>query len=341
MRRRLAAVPLIAPSPPTPGAPQRIGTAFDRLCRLLVRSGEPRLGVAATGIWMMVTGGVRVPRRLERSAEDQLIEGLGRAGLSAHVVSAFLQDHGLRLARQDELLINAPASARLEVIQRELARDCVVLAAFEHVGRSGRIGGPDSPFRRNGMPRTAAELRAIATEEEVSQVDVLAGPWQGLLRTRADATCVHNPAFAGSPLVGGADADLVLGGTLIEIKCTKHRRLSAHTLRQLAVYVALDFSDAHAIRAVGVYLARYGTLMKWPIERYLKDLHGAPISLGAFRVRAIRGLLAEGVGGGAGRSCRAQLEEGLPRVAAADELPQLLRELRRRSRNRRGQTLEH
>ena len=67
-----------------------------------------------------------------------------------------------------------------------------------------------------------------------------------------------NPTFEGSRDVGGADADLVVNGTLIDIKTTVRPEIKPDWIRQLLGYVLLDYSVRHQIKAIGLYMARQG-----------------------------------------------------------------------------------
>ncbi|UOR01221.1 hypothetical protein MUN77_13955 [Leucobacter allii] len=80
-----------------------------------------------------------------------------------------------------------------------------------------------------------------------------------------------NPAFVGSALVGGADADWIVGDTLFESKA--YAKVSVPTLRsflrQLLGYVMLDLEDALHIRRVGVWLPRQGVTRTWSLSHLL------------------------------------------------------------------------
>ena len=81
-----------------------------------------------------------------------------------------------------------------------------------------------------------------------------------------------NPTFDGSRDVGGADADLVVDGTLIDIKTTVEQRISNNWLWQLLGYVLLDYSDRYGINGIGLYLARQGILISWDLEEAIRGL---------------------------------------------------------------------
>lgn len=80
-----------------------------------------------------------------------------------------------------------------------------------------------------------------------------------------------NPDFTGSLLVDGADADWLIGETLID--CKVYGQLSTPKLRnfllQLLGYVMLDLDDALKIRQVGLWLPRQQLTPTWSLEYLL------------------------------------------------------------------------
>lgn len=82
-----------------------------------------------------------------------------------------------------------------------------------------------------------------------------------------------NPDFGKySKIVGGADCDLVLGDTIVDIKTTKHAIVERHYVRQLVSYIVL----VHALRRdrcrwpnvcrIAIYFARHAHLWTLPID---------------------------------------------------------------------------
>jgi len=79
--------------------------------------------------------------------------------------------------------------------------------------------------------------------------------------------CVLNPTFGyGSELVGGADADLIIDNTLIDIKTTKYLSFTQEHYNQLIGYYILsklgrlnDSMDV-PIHNIGIYFSRHGIL---------------------------------------------------------------------------------
>ena len=85
-----------------------------------------------------------------------------------------------------------------------------------------------------------------------------------LVQKLAFLTDTHMPAigptFDGSPDVGGADADLILDGTLIDFKSSSKCKLTSRILRQLIGYWLLDYSDCYALMSCRVFHSIRGIL---------------------------------------------------------------------------------
>jgi hypothetical protein len=98
--------------------------------------------------------------------------------------------------------------------------------------------------------------------------------------------CFLNPTFGkGSLMVGGADADIILDDTLIDIKVTKHLKLEREYLNQLIGYYILSLIgainneyDGTLIKKIGVYFARHGILWTVPLSDF-----GAPKKFASFK----------------------------------------------------------
>jgi len=89
----------------------------------------------------------------------------------------------------------------------------------------------------------------------------------------AKEKCYFNPHFGiGSILVGGADADLIIDNTLIDIKSTKNLELERRDLNQILGYYILSLIGGvnnkpqdKPIEKIGIYFARYGELWTIPV----------------------------------------------------------------------------
>jgi hypothetical protein len=150
----------------------------------------------------------------------------------------------------------------------------------ERIAR-GRMAGlrPETLVRRLGealvRSEDMTEMRALhpAAEEAVRVVRDLGEP-----RHLA-------PSFTQSRALGGADADLICGGALIELKATGTRRIVTRTvLWQLVGYLLADTEDRYAIRRLGVVAPRWRSQILWPADSLLRRLScGVDRPLAAWR----------------------------------------------------------
>jgi len=100
---------------------------------------------------------------------------------------------------------------------------------------------------------------------------------------RAQELCLLNPNFGeGSKLVGGANADLVIDGTLIDIKTTKKLELLRSYFDQLIGYYTLheiagvgELSPKPEIKKVAIYFSRYAYLHVIDLQEII-DKHTFP-----------------------------------------------------------------
>jgi hypothetical protein len=84
---------------------------------------------------------------------------------------------------------------------------------------------------------------------------------------------ICGPVFQGSQDIGGADADFILGGLLLDCKAAiQPRRLGQDEMYQLAGYLLLDYDDRYGINRVGLYLSRQGALIVWSVPEFLHHL---------------------------------------------------------------------
>lgn len=174
-----------------------------------------------------------------------------------------------------------PVGRRLGAVdERPLCRTCGVLALFEQCGRAF-LGGWVPPT----WPMVAAlaspgctldTLFGLIPPPVVDDLCLLAEAAHDAFSPRFGRPFTLNPTFAGSRDVGGADADLILDGCLLELKATKNP-LDTLALYQLLGYALLDYADEHAIRRVGVYYARRGVAVEWPLEEVVARLSGRAV----------------------------------------------------------------
>jgi hypothetical protein len=196
-------------------------------------------------------------------------DSVGRVGRD--LVEAFdghLRETGAYI-RERRWVLDQVAEARLD-------RLCFALAWFDRFFRDGELpaGTPlADPAELGGVE----PLLACVPDYAVMDMQVmvrLAEVALGQLRDSTDeGTCWTAPTFAGSADVGGADADLIIGRRLLEIKSVSHPEfLGDKAIWQLAGYVLLDYDDRYRINEVGFYMSRIGWLATWPVEEFFRLL---------------------------------------------------------------------
>lgn len=95
---------------------------------------------------------------------------------------------------------------------------------------------------------------------------------------KTEDVCILNPSFnKASKLVEGADADLVIGNKLIDIKTTKNPSLTTEMWNQLVGYYILGIIDGVGvekydildIEEIGIYFSRSGVLEMYNVEEVI------------------------------------------------------------------------
>ncbi len=216
--------------------PRLVGTAFDYALRLelqrrLGNISDTRDWVAESALrrieWFMIVYGPRPPRWLTRDAA-RAREVVGQAR---------------KFQRRYQRLKHPRRAA-----QQELAAHSLRLAKLDGFIRAGYL---------NTDIRIAAQrdVKEVARLLEIAPLNELAGATPLLL----------NPTFGYfSTLVGGADADIISGGRLIDIKTTKNPAVERHMVRQLVGYMILARcmrrrnTAMPRLTTVEIYFSRFG-----------------------------------------------------------------------------------
>lgn len=164
-----------------------------------------------------------------------------------------------------------PVGKRLEPeAELTLARYCYLLSLFESAFRSDRymLGPLMMPEPKRSVEELFAIPQDICLEDLAALFNRFYEGYQHLLT----APHVLNPTFAGSNDIGGADADLIVNGCLIDIKTSKSPKIDSMYLYQLAGYLLLDYDDKFHIESLAIYMARQGLLLTWSVPEFLRQL---------------------------------------------------------------------
>lgn len=152
--------------------------------------------------------------------------------------------------------------------ENRLNQHCVTLAWLETI------------FRCSALDIYELLLSADRLSDILERVEC---PWLDDMRSLSWAfhdcfknllPCSHvlNPTFEGSKDIGGADGDLIVDGTLLDIKSTINSEIQKQWIYQLLGYVLLDYSNQYKIRSIGLYMSRQRLLFKWDLHDTLQKL---------------------------------------------------------------------
>jgi hypothetical protein len=272
----LKAATTIRPAGPHPYPYGTVGTALDYRIRYSFAITPSRELVAWFGAWNLlsvhdrweVAGNELASGRAAFVPPDDE-EDLGTIHYPATIITGFFD-------RLDTLLERIqPVGQRLDAeAERELSKYCFVLALFEEVYRSTRWeGGPLGVPSPKGSIEELLAIPGPAVIDDVCQLSSLFyDQFHGLLARPH----ILNPTFKGSGDVGGADADLIVDGCLIDIKTSISPTIESEWLRQIVGYALLDYDDERQITSLGIYMARQGRLFTWPLAYLLVQLTGDP-----------------------------------------------------------------
>jgi hypothetical protein len=207
---------------------------------------------------------------------------VAQAGLRALVRMRVLTRETVEALWQqlDELLHRTQPWAKVleEEDEARLGRLCVAMTWGEQLVRCGMV-----PPILEERPKNLAQLLALVPTFWLDDLAGLVRLWREGSRDALPSGAILNPTFDGSAWIGGADADLIVDGCLLEIKTSTKTGWSSEWIRQLLGYVLLDLSDQHGIESVGLYLARQGLLLRWPLPELLWELAGEPVDLETWR----------------------------------------------------------
>ena len=243
--RKYVRVPSPGSSPPKLIAPLTghtsytlVGTAFDYCLRFCIAAYNP--GLVFVNQWV-----AEIALDLIRKERHRLPDGL----------SPELAADGVTHARR---LYNEFLASRL--FTRPLARATLSLAALDRAYREGP-GTVKTRYLRDSLRAQTDDCMRLVRAIPLETIDV-------------KEKAVLNPGFGdASALVGGADADLLLDDTLVDIKTTKDFKITPAMVHQLVGYrILLAACDpregiaqmAPRITHGAIYFSRYGRMERFP-----------------------------------------------------------------------------
>lgn len=262
--------------------------------RLPVSAGEAvvRPAVSAGHPWGLVGAAIDYRIRLFMECTDPAMLA---AAHGASVLSALFRTSPVAFVElAEELRGLVPVGSRTdglleEETERELLKDCFVLAMFESCFRT--VPQPRWPIVQAGANAPLSALKDFCSPAALD--DLLALARLAAERAQSLFTGSHmvmNPTFAASTLLGGADADFIVDGMLYDIKTTMDKAPGRQGLWQVVGYALADTDDAFGLDHVGFYFSRQGVVLRWPLQGLLNWLGQRQVDLAKERA-AFRELL--------------------------------------------------
>ena len=148
------------------------------------------------------------------------------------------------------------------------------------------MGGPDERqiLFRMGPMTMLDEILELASEAVLDDITELTRLLVSTQTSLLASVVTPNPSFVASNSLNGADADLIAGRRLLDVKVTKSSTIERISLWQIMGYALCDLDDFYEIEEVGLYYARHGIQVVWPVEDLLALMAGRRIELRRIRV---------------------------------------------------------
>ena len=249
--------------------------------------------------WGLIGTAIDFRLRLAFTAKDVVPQSAqhGHAALLRHHPEAYELLSDLEAATSAILAeVNPQHHDQIELPDslEKLIRLCVVAAQLDQLYRAYAFVIDKTTLIEHASVITLDRARTQVPWFVIDQIhDQVRVANQGLGTIRANATHARaGMSFAGSHLVGGADADLLVDGLLLDFKSThKATTMGKADVYQLAGYALLDFDDEHHIDSVGIYWTRHGVTRTFTLPVFF-ELLGATESVPELRGHLRRDLTA-------------------------------------------------
>jgi hypothetical protein len=218
----------------------------------------------------------RAPKK-QMDAAELLMRSIGNGIITG--AGQLVEQHGIADRQR--------AFVRDDAVEQRLARAAVGMTRLDAAYHSGGhslvettfFGKPLQKRLLNAKQSTALGVKH-ALDETLAPVldDIVAlthlaaeSPFAALREATVPGEARSSVIFTGSAALGGAEADIIVKGFLLDVKGTHRvRTLLTRDLRQLAGYLLLDLENNHDIQQIGMYRARNGHLFSMAAEDFIK-----------------------------------------------------------------------
>jgi len=234
------------------------GTAFDYLFRFKLRRLNPS---ALTKRWVAETALNSLPQ----DYDDEELKAESKAkGIPVDALKEMI-DLGIKkqpssLKERVERLITEAKQIYDEYIRSGIMNDEVIRATVH-------LAQIDPIYRANYLDPNLGQVDNLVIQELRELIEIVND--EAFI---ARDHCLLNPTFGdASHEVGGADADFIIDGCLVDIKTTKAAKFTRNQFNQLIGYCILhdiggiggDYNLS--VTTLGVYYSRYGELCTFPV----------------------------------------------------------------------------
>jgi hypothetical protein len=245
-----------------------IGTAFDYLFRFNLKKLNPS---AVTKRWVAETALSFLP-------QDYDTDGLKKLSKKQGIPVDILKDFSdLKVTRQPgslrvkvEGIINEAKEAYSEYLKSGIMTDELIRAAI-------CLAQIDPIYRANYVDPNMGKVDDLVMQEMRELIGIVDNN-----RFIAKEHCLLNPTFGeASREVGGADADFILDGCIVDIKTTKYATFNREQFNQLIGYYTLhdiggiDGNRDINITNMGIYFSRFGELVTFPVAPLIGKEYGS------------------------------------------------------------------
>jgi len=151
-----------------------------------------------------------------------------------------------------------------------MVEGAVFLARLDEVYRARSINVVDEYFLETKGKTYFSQYRTLTTEavvENVCEMSILFDTWFNSIEKK---NAILNPTFGDfSKIVGGADADIIIDGVLIDLKTRNKLGYVGDDFAQLFGYAAMAQKISMNLKTVGIYHARFGVFTSVKLDNPL------------------------------------------------------------------------
>jgi len=186
----------------------------------------------------------------------------------------------------DRIVALEPATrAANDVDWGAVAPLCALLARYEQAARSPFAAASIAARLQHAEPALEAHVGAVVSAADCADIAAIAAHIAADQADLRDAQpLLLGPTFALSADLGGADADIIAGRTLIDLKAGAALPVvRKRDIYQVIGYALADVDDEHCIDIVAIHALRWRTRWSIGLQELLDSLAGEPTDIAILR----------------------------------------------------------